>query len=79
MVTWDDGAFSDAKGEAMAAAAAGIQVADDDGEPAKLRRMCEQTEALGGRIDQMFGAHSPEARAAQELWLMLRHDLSVMP
>lgn len=73
---WNEGAFADAKGSAMAAAAAGVD--DDDNEAVRLRRLCEQTEALGGRIAQMFGTESPEAKIAQALWLMLRHDLSVM-
>lgn len=73
---WDHAAFADAKCGSMATAAAGVD--DDDNEAVRLRRMCEQAEALGGRIAQMFGTDSPEARVAQALWIMLRHDLSIL-
>lgn len=72
---WDHAAFADAKCGAMAAAAAGTPAVETDTD--RLRRMCEQTEALGGRVAEMFGTDSPEARAAQALWIMLRHDLNV--
>lgn len=76
---WDDAAFADAKCGAMAAAAKGLpEPVPADETLTKLQRIVEQTEALSGRIAQIFGTDSPESQAAQSLWIILRHDLSVM-
>ena len=72
-------AFIDAKCGALDAASKAIcnQIEASD-DLRSLQRICEQMESIGGRIEKIFGTASPEANALQNLWIMLRHDLSVM-
>lgn len=76
---WNELAFIDAKCGAQHAAAEALcdEIAGRD-QLAKVERCAEQAEALGGRIAQIFGTGSPESSAVQSLWIMLRHDASVM-
>lgn len=69
---YDEAAFIDAKCGALDAAARGLPAPAE--QLAKLQRMIEQCEVLGGQIGAMFGTQSPPAQLYRSLWLVLCHE-----